>query len=1382
MSDLRFLIVEDDLFYQTYVNDLLAETGVDIVNASDGEAGLALALSEKPDLIITDIEIPKIQGFVLLKNLRENPETKDIPVIMMSGKVEKDLLERHSRLSSHADGYLMKPFSGQDLIDLIRKVIDVDFKSPDPEPKGQDTADGVPAEAVIEQTTSGSAEGSQSGIADSSPEEPDHHDASSNGSQAPDSSPDKVHPVEGAGAISPNVRASGPLRALIVDDSKYILDIGADFLNEIGAEVTTASDGEEGFNLAMSIVPDIILLDVQMPGLNGFVVCEKLKKEAATAEVPVILMSAVVDDESFQRHAKLRYHADAYLQKPFMKSELQDLVASFTSTRLASTGNVESKTGFLVPSEDEDLQLYTQQSGTGSAAAQKLAEELKKSRETIGIAQENERRISAEIEAVRKERDGFEEQLYNLKKTVDSREKELNDKLTLTSHRHEESRQEVERLSAEISGLREQLEGSGDGSANTESIKALEVRLEQSGTEIDRLAGQVSELTAQLEDKSVDTAAAEKLAKMESLLVESKNNLDLSVSENEMMRSQLSDTRELDELKKQVGELTPSLESATAKLEEIAVLNQKLELEVQTSEEKEETTRRLEEITAAAGKSEEARLALERDLAAAVAAKNEIEEQVKSLITDSREAGKSATDPEEVESLRQENKELAVRVSEAESKTKWLAEVEKQLETVQKEADELREELEGGPGTDNSQKLVTLQEQLDVALEKAEELEGVNEQLSITVGELEVAREERDELSNKVKSLEVELTESSNIAEQQISSEIDTDGRVELLLQEKGLMEEDLDEARKLLDKADENEDRVAELEAEMESEKALRFDAEQEVEKLRSAETPDGYEAKRITELESDLNEARKLLDKADENENRVAELEAELESAKALVSTVEEEIEELRSSKTPDGYEAKRIAELEADLNEARKLLHKADENEDRVAELEGELESEKALRSATEDEVKELSSLEAGIAEDSEKIAELEAARKELVDSLDDMREERDQMAAKVSMLKVAARKATSEDEGKGSETESRLEELEQVLSHTVTEAQNALKEQNYRELALEESVESLMRSLEEERAISTRDRDRWQEREDELKDAFEDALRESRRLMGEEAARLYPMHIPRQARPLEVVTGMKKYGIAVGLAVAAVAIFISGHFILSGPKQAPESTAVSSSAQREQAPASANNPSGQARPPMPYIATTSPADSYESLWRSNTVQSVSEDMMLQATFHTKQELEAAITYTASKEGWTTERLAKAMGDLARTYDLERSYYVTVYSKNLKGGYPGYADNFERHIALRDGSGVEVRAVLPEILERSKFITSRVSAAGKEMNPVFLYEVGLTVAFPKKELGQSPGGLQLVLYDVGAVPMRVLTWDMGAVSYNFRGNGTALERRSS
>jgi hypothetical protein len=49
---------------------------------------------------------------------------------------------------------------------------------------------------------------------------------------------------------------------------------------------------------------------------------------------------------------------------------------------------------------------------------------------------------------------------------------------------------------------------------------------------------------------------------------------------------------------------------------------------------------------------------------------------------------------------------------------------------------------------------------------------------------------------------------------------------------------------------------------------------------------------------------------------------------------------------------------------------------------------------------------------------------------------------------------------------------------------------------------------------------------------------------------------------------------------------------------------------------------------------------------------------------------------------------------------------------------------------------------------------------------MNPVFLYEVGLTVAFSRKELTGKPEGLQLVLYDIGAVPMRVLTWDMSGM----------------
>ena len=369
-------------------------------------------------------------------------------------------------------------------------------------------------------------------------------------------------------------------------------------------------------------------------------------------------------------------------------------------------------------------------------------------------------------------------------------------------------------------------------------------------------------------------------------------------------------------------------------------------------------------------------------------------------------------------------------------------------------------------------------------------------------------------------------------------------------------------------------------------------------------------------------------------------------------------------------------------------------------------------------------------------------------------------------------VGQRSARPDDESPeadsgASHLDERLSHLENALERTVREAQTVLKEQTDRESTLEDSVESLMRSLEEEKSAYLKDREAWSAKEGDLQDAFEDALRESRRLMGEEAARLYPMHIPRRSRPLEVVTITNKYGIAAAAAIAAIVLFAGGYFAksrtgdTSGKAVIPVQSVTNAPEPRILA----------GKPPEPWIARSGPEDTYEELWRKNTVQSVSDDMLIQATLHTREELEAAIKYTAAKEGWTSERTLKAMADMAKTYNLSGSYYITVYSKNLKSGYPGYADNFERHVALRDHSGREVRAHLPGELEGSKFITSRVSAAGKEMNPVFLYEVGLTVAFSRKGLAGKPEGLQLVLYDIGAVPMRVLTWDMsgmGSLSY--------------
>jgi len=244
---------------------------------------------------------------------------------------------------------------------------------------------------------------------------------------------------------------------LVVDDSKYICDITKDFLEELGARISTAYDGETGYKMASELLPDMVLLDVQMPNLNGFVVCEMLRKQEETKNIPIILMSAVVDDESFQRHSKLRYHADAYLQKPFMKSELHELVRRFTALGDSVPSDVESKTGFFVPPEDAS-ELEGADGADLRAADSKVIAELEQAKNQLLEMAEREARLETEMEGVKKEKDQLDAEVFELKKTVEGKESGLQDKLTLVTQRFEESRAEMERLSEENQALQVRLE------------------------------------------------------------------------------------------------------------------------------------------------------------------------------------------------------------------------------------------------------------------------------------------------------------------------------------------------------------------------------------------------------------------------------------------------------------------------------------------------------------------------------------------------------------------------------------------------------------------------------------------------------------------------------------------------------------------------------------------------------------------------------------------------------------------------------------------------------------------------------------------------------------------------------------------------------------
>ena len=117
----KILLVEDDKSLREIYGVRLQAEGYEIVSAGDGEEALAMAIKERPDLIVSDVMMPKISGFDMLDILRSTTETKDVKVIMMTALSSEDQRARGEALG--ADRYLVKSQVG--IEDVVRTVHDV---------------------------------------------------------------------------------------------------------------------------------------------------------------------------------------------------------------------------------------------------------------------------------------------------------------------------------------------------------------------------------------------------------------------------------------------------------------------------------------------------------------------------------------------------------------------------------------------------------------------------------------------------------------------------------------------------------------------------------------------------------------------------------------------------------------------------------------------------------------------------------------------------------------------------------------------------------------------------------------------------------------------------------------------------------------------------------------------------------------------------------------------------------------------------------------------------------------------------------------------------------------------------------------------------------
>ena len=119
MSGKTVLYVEDNEYNLKIVRQLLARTGYRLIEAKDGESGVEAALRELPDLILMDIQLPKLSGLDATRRLRADPKTAAIPIIVITSFALSG--DDQKAKDAGASAYLAKPYSPRELLQMIRK-------------------------------------------------------------------------------------------------------------------------------------------------------------------------------------------------------------------------------------------------------------------------------------------------------------------------------------------------------------------------------------------------------------------------------------------------------------------------------------------------------------------------------------------------------------------------------------------------------------------------------------------------------------------------------------------------------------------------------------------------------------------------------------------------------------------------------------------------------------------------------------------------------------------------------------------------------------------------------------------------------------------------------------------------------------------------------------------------------------------------------------------------------------------------------------------------------------------------------------------------------------------------------------------------------------
>jgi two-component system sensor histidine kinase/response regulator len=225
----RILIIEDEANNLDVARRIVRGAGHEALTATDGLAGLELARRERPEAVLVDLLLPKLDGWSVTRAIREEPWAKEIPIIAVSALAMQ--ADRERARDAGCDDFVTKPYAPAELRTVLNRYF-ADVSGPKAATRSAETP---------------------------------------------------------ASGIEPSERLG---RVLVVDDEPANVELIVRRLSGNGYETLSASNGHDAIAVATKEQPDLILMDIMMPGLDGWQATKLLKGDPKTANIPVVFVTA----------------------------------------------------------------------------------------------------------------------------------------------------------------------------------------------------------------------------------------------------------------------------------------------------------------------------------------------------------------------------------------------------------------------------------------------------------------------------------------------------------------------------------------------------------------------------------------------------------------------------------------------------------------------------------------------------------------------------------------------------------------------------------------------------------------------------------------------------------------------------------------------------------------------------------------------------------------------------------------------------------------------------------------------------------------------------------------------------------------------------------